>query len=215
MKFEFTKMHALGNDYILIDGFKYKGLLKEAARLARKMSDRHFGAGGDGVIFLLPAEKKSPAADVRMRMFNTDGTEAEMCGNGIRQLALFAYQNRIIRASDIGVDTPAGLRKISLKKNKKGAVTSIAVNMGAPVLDPALIPAVATRGRDGYCLANIDVAGRNFDFTLVSMGNPHSRPASSTWTSKDTANPSRTTWAFSRKGPTSSSLKWSPAQRSS
>lgn len=173
MKFQFTKMQALGNDYIVIDGFKYKGLLKNAARLAVKMSDRHFGAGGDGIIFVLPAGKNAKGADVAMRMFNADGSEAEMCGNGIRQLALFAWQNRLVRKTDIGVETPAGLKKISMKKNGKGGIASISVNMGAPVLLPAKIPAVAQTGKGGYGVVNLDVAGRNFDFTLVSMGNPH------------------------------------------
>lgn len=171
MKFKFTKMHALGNDYILIDGFQYKSLLKNAAKLAAGMSDRHFGAGADGIIFVMPGSRAA-GTDLSMRMFNADGSEAEMCGNGIRQLALFSLTNRLVKKNEFTVHTLAGIRRIRVKKNGK-KITGIAVDMGAPVLDPVKIPAKASAGPGGFAAVNIDVAGRNFDFTLVSMGNPH------------------------------------------
>lgn len=170
MKFKFTKMNALGNDYIIIDGFQYKGLLKNAGKLSVKMSDRHFGAGGDGIIFVLPGNKAS-GTDLSMRMFNADGSEAEMCGNGIRQLALFSWQNKLVRKTDMTVHTPAGVRRIRMKKNGV-KISGITVDMGAPILDASKIPAKA-RMTGGYAAVNLDVADRNFDFTLVSMGNPH------------------------------------------
>lgn len=169
MKFKFTKMHALGNDYIIIDGFQYKSLLKNAAKLSIGMSDRHFGAGGDGIIFVLPGAR---GTDLTMRMFNADGSEAEMCGNGIRQLALFSWQNRLVKKTDITVNTLAGVRHIRMKKNGK-KISGITVDMGAPILDPGKIPVRAQAVPGGYSTVNIDVADRNFDFTLVSMGNPH------------------------------------------
>ncbi len=169
MRFSLTKMHALGNDYIVISAFRYPSLLSRARSLARTLSDRHFGVGGDGIIFACPSKK----ADLRMRMFNADGSEAEMCGNGVRQLALYAFQEKICRKTRMTIETGAGIKSIQLERRKGGGVTSITVNMGRPILDPALIPAVADANDGGYAVKNLMVEDRSFDFTLVSMGNPH------------------------------------------
>ena len=163
MVINFTKMQALGNDYILIDGFKYSELLKDAKNLAIKFSDRHFGIGGDGVIFALPSRR----SDIMMRIFNADGSEAEMCGNGIRQLVVFAIEKGIIEGDMIKVETLAGIKKVEIKDGR------LKVDMGEPILEPLKIPANAEINEKGFAVKNIFVEDRNFDFTLVSMGNPH------------------------------------------
>lgn len=163
MQIEFSKMQALGNDYILIDGFKYPELLKNAEKLAIKLSDRHFGIGGDGIIFALPSNK----ADLMMRIFNADGSEAEMCGNGIRQLVVFALDKKLINKNHLTVETLAGIKTIEINNGE------IKVDMGAPILNPEKIPAIAEINKTGYAIKSIKVHDKNFDFTLVSMGNPH------------------------------------------
>ncbi len=163
MELNFTKMQALGNDYIIIDGFKYSNLITNAKELSIKLSDRHFGIGGDGIIFALPSEK----ADIMMRIFNADGSEAEMCGNGIRQLVRFAIDKGLINKNSIKVETLAGIKEIEVKENV------IKVNMGAPILEPEKIPAIAEMGKNGFAVKKLKVDDREFDFTLVSMGNPH------------------------------------------
>ena len=104
----FTKMHGIGNDYIYVDGFAEK--LADPASVARKISDRHFGIGGDGLILILPSDK----ADVKMRMFNADGSEAEMCGNGIRCLAKYAFEHGLAKSNPMKVETGAGVLTLSL-----------------------------------------------------------------------------------------------------
>ncbi len=165
MKLNFTKMQALGNDYILINGFKYKELINKAEELSVKLSDRHFGIGGDGIIFALPSNK----ADIMMRIFNADGSEAEMCGNGIRQLVVFAIDKKILKKQKkLRVETLAGIKEIEMDYHGH-----IKVNMGNPVLDPEKIPARADINRKGFAVKTIRVEDKTFDFTLVSMGNPH------------------------------------------
>ena len=168
MRFEFTKMQALGNDYIFIDGFKYGELSVGAEKLAIGMSDRHFGIGGDGIIFVLPSE----SADARMRIFNADGSEAEMCGNGIRQAAKYLYEKGLLRRDRMAIDTGAGVKQISLE-TAGGVMKLAAVDMGEPLLDPRVIPANAEMNRGEYAVISLRPEGRDFDFTLVSMGNPH------------------------------------------
>ena len=168
MVLEFTKMHALGNDYILIDGFEYPELLKDAKDLAIKLSDRHFGIGGDGIIFAIPSDK----ADIMMRIFNADGSEAEMCGNGIRQLSLFAFEKKLISRADILVETYAGIKKVKLEL-KDGKVENIVVDMGPPILMPQDIPVNADLNDRGFVTLALEIESRKFLFTVVSMGNPH------------------------------------------
>ncbi|MCX7821794.1 MAG: diaminopimelate epimerase [Brevinematales bacterium] len=165
MELNFTKMQALGNDYILINGFEYQNLLNKATELAIKLSDRHFGIGGDGIIFALPSRN----ADLMMRIFNADGSEAEMCGNGIRQLIVFALEKGLVNKDKITVETLAGIKTIEVDKKKN----IIKVDMGYPILEPSKIPAIAELNKGNFAIKSIEVEDRTFNFTLVSMGNPH------------------------------------------
>jgi len=167
MRIRFTKMHALGNDYILIDGTRYPEALERGSEIARIWSDRHFGVGGDGVIFAAPSQ----SADIMMRMFNADGSESEMCGNGIRQLARFVYEKNIVRKNRLRIETLAGMKDISMTITEGDF--RITVDMGEPILDPARIPALVAAGEDGVARTSFTFDGRRFDFMLVSMGNPH------------------------------------------
>ena len=160
----FTKMHGLGNDYIYVNGFEEQ--LDDPSAVARAVSDRHFGIGGDGLILILP----STEADFRMRMFNADGSEAQMCGNGIRCLAKYVYDHRLTRQQTIQVATLAGILELQLFV-QDGLVDRVRVNMGAPRLQRAQIP---MHGPPGQVLKEpLQVAEKTFEVTAVSMGNPH------------------------------------------
>jgi diaminopimelate epimerase len=165
----FTKMHGIGNDYVYVDGFAEK--LADPASVARKISDRHFGIGGDGLILILPSDK----ADVKMRMFNADGSEAEMCGNGIRCLAKYAYEHGLAKANPMKVETGAGV--LSLQLHLDGTtVAQVTVNMGQPILALPKIPVDPEkmgRIRDNEYRLNIDSPSESLPVVLVSMGNPH------------------------------------------
>ncbi len=167
----FTKMQGAGNDYIFIDA---RGLSEHWPELSRRMSDRHFGIGGDGVILIMDSE----AADLRMRMFNADGSEGEMCGNGIRCFAKYAVERKIALGSNGGlkVETLAGIRTVE-PVYQDGRVTGARVAMGAPELRPADIPVALDPVISG---ASIPVIGyplkiedQDMSLTFVSMGNPH------------------------------------------
>jgi diaminopimelate epimerase len=157
---KFTKMHGIGNDYIYVNGFSQT--VADPAHLAVKISDRHLGVGADGLILVLPSKK----ADVRMRVFNADGSEAEMCGNGIRCLAKYAFDHGLARANPMRVETGAGVLSLSLDV-RAGKVRGATVNMGRPILSPAAIPVTARR------LAGFKGMGDLRRATFVSMGNPH------------------------------------------
>src|SRR5436305_330131 len=129
----FTKMHGLGNDYIYVNGFSEK--VDDPSAVSRKVSDRHFGIGGDGLILILPSEK----ADARMRMFNADGSEAEMCGNGVRCVAKFAYDHGLSRKNPMRVETGRGVLTLHLELNS-GKVEQVKVDMGEPILEADKIP---------------------------------------------------------------------------
>src|SRR5271154_6632449 len=129
----FTKMHGIGNDYIYVNGFAET--VADPARLAVKISDRHTGVGGDGLILILPSKK----ADVRMRMFNADGSEAEMCGNGIRCLAKYAFDHGLAQSNPMTVETGAGVLTLALQLHN-GKVRDVTVNMGEPILSLPKIP---------------------------------------------------------------------------
>jgi diaminopimelate epimerase len=165
MQLKVTKMEALGNDYIIINGWEYGELIRNAEALSRKLSDRHFGIGGDGIIFALPSQN----ADAMMRIFNADGSEAEMCGNGIRQAAKFLFDNGIVDKKTMRIETLAGVKTIAIKTDKNGKMKFARVDMGAPILEPEKIPAIAQVNNEGF--AEILING--LDYTLVSMGNPH------------------------------------------
>jgi len=153
----FTKMTALGNDYVYLDGFERP--IRNPAHWARWMSDRHFGVGSDGLVLILPSRR----AEARMRMFNADGSEAEMCGNAIRCVARYLFERRGIRANPMTIETRSGIKTIRLTV-RNGRVTKVTVDMGRPILDPALIPVAAATHR-------VSLRGR--EWTCVSMGNPH------------------------------------------
>lgn len=162
---KFTKMHGIGNDYIYIDA--RSTAVRHPEKLAVAMSDRHFGVGSDGLILIL----KSETADFRMRMFNADGSEAEMCGNGIRCFAKYVYDHGLIKNKRISVETLAGVKHLDMQvKNKK--VETVRVDMGEPILQRERIPMSGNPGMViGEALSLED--GVRFEITAVSMGNPH------------------------------------------
>ena len=163
----FTKMHGLGNDYIYVNGFEEQ--LTDPVAVARAVSDRHFGIGGDGLILILPSTR----ADCRMRMFNADGSEAQMCGNGIRCLAKYVYEHDIVRKTALRVETLAGVLALELfpQAANPNRIGQVRVNMGAPRLQREEIP---MKGAPGQVLReSLDVEGMPFEITAVSMGNPH------------------------------------------
>lgn len=161
----FIKMHGIGNDYVYVDCFQET--VNEPERLAARISDRHFGVGGDGLILIMPSD----TGDVRMRMFNADGSEGEMCGNGIRCLAKYAYEAGIARKPEIRVETLAGLLALHLFTTQ-GKVDKVRVNMGIPRLRRQEIPMLG-EGEGRVLGERIVVGEREFAATCVSMGNPH------------------------------------------
>jgi len=166
----FTKMHGAGNDYVYVDAFT-ETLPDDIPALARLISDRHCGVGGDGLVLIGPSE----VADTRMRMFNLDGSEAEMCGNAIRCVAKYVYDHGIIRKEEICIETGRGVLTlqlfIALDGPEAGKVDRVRVDMGEPILTASDIP--TTLSGDPPVNVPLDVAGRAFDVTCVSMGNPH------------------------------------------
>src|SRR6266704_6445012 len=124
---KFTKMHGIGNDYVYVNCFEES--ITKPSEVARKVSDRHYGIGSDGLILILPSDK----ADVRMRMFNADGSESEMCGNGVRCVAKYAFDHGLSRSNPMRVETGRGVLSLDLK-TRNGTVEQVTVNMGSPVL---------------------------------------------------------------------------------
>lgn len=161
---KFTKMHGAGNDYIYINCFEENAV--SPAELAVRLSDRHFGVGGDGVILICPSE----TADVRMRMFNADGSEGKMCGNGIRCVAGYAYERGIAPKTEMTVETASGIKKLSLNVDN-GKVSGVCVDMGVPSFECADMPAISDM--EEFIDMPVEALGRSFDVTCVSMGNPH------------------------------------------
>ncbi len=161
---EFIKMHGLGNDYVYMDGINQK--IDNRSELAKKISDRHFGIGSDGLIIIC----KSDVADFRMQMFNSDGTEAEMCGNGIRCVGKFVYDNGFTNKKNLTIETLAGIKNLELI-TEDDKVKEVKVDMGEPILESEKIP-VITKESPVKNL-NLNVIDMDFKFTCVSMGNPH------------------------------------------
>jgi diaminopimelate epimerase len=175
---QFTKMHALGNDYVYVDCFKET--VDQPARLAQVISDRHTGIGADGLILIGPSKK----ADVRMRIFNADGSEAEMCGNGLRSVAKYTYEHKLAKAgstftvpgqrsfpASLNIETGNGILKVGLSMDKNNLVQDVCVNMGQPVLTPKDIPV----NLPGKVILEqpLEVLGQELLVSCVSMGNPH------------------------------------------
>ena len=166
MKMDFVKMHGCGNDYIYVNGFEVKLDKFKKAELARKLSDRHFGIGSDGLIFINP----SGIADFEMEMYNADGTRAEMCGNGIRCVAKYVYDNKMTDKSEFVIES-MGKRKIIKVYAEDGLVKSVTVDMGEPILEPKRIPVVSAE--EVFVDEPVSIFGKIFHMTAVSMGNPH------------------------------------------
>ncbi len=163
---KFTKMQGIGNDYIYIDCFQEQ--VADPEEFARRASDRHFGIGSDGLILILPSQ----VADVRMRMFNADGSESEMCGNGIRCVAKYVYDHGLVRKTALQVETGNGVLDLQLFLGDDGLVAKVQVNMGLPILQRAAIPMTGP-ATETAVLVPFVVAGHTLELTCVSMGNPH------------------------------------------
>ncbi|MBT5954987.1 diaminopimelate epimerase [bacterium] len=165
-RLRFSKMHGLGNDFILIDGINQRIDDKDLSSLARTMCDRNFGIGADGLIIAL----KSDSTDIKMRVINSDGSEPEMCGNGIRCFSKFVYEKKLIEKVVFSVETLAG-NMVQALIIKDGVVVSVEVDMGEPILIAKDIPVVSDT--DQAVCKPIDILGKTYEFTAVSMGNPH------------------------------------------
>jgi diaminopimelate epimerase len=165
----FTKMEGLGNDYVYVDCTnKSTEEINEIAKLAVEVSDRHFGIGSDGLILIC----SSDVADFKMQMYNSDGSQAQMCGNGIRCVGKFVYDKGLTDKNVITVETLAGIKTLDMNV-ENNQVVSVKVNMGAPILDESSVPCVATYKDNEVSHVKLDVLDKSFDFTCVSMGNPH------------------------------------------
>lgn len=161
---KFTKMEGLGNDYIYVNCFQEK--VEQPQKLAIQYSDRHFGIGSDGLILIMPSE----VADFRMDMYNSDGSQAEMCGNGIRCVGKYVYDYGLTQKTQITVETLAGIKTLNLHV-EQGKVKLVTVDMGNPILQSSLIPVVSEKPE--VVNEPITVAGTAYHVTCVSMGNPH------------------------------------------
>ena len=161
---KFTKMQGLGNDYVYVNCFKEK--IDNPPELARRISDRHFGVGSDGLIMINPSDK----ADFEMEMYNADGSRGEMCGNGIRCVAKYVYDYGLTDKTHISVETLGGIKYLDLTV-KEGKVQMVKVDMGKPELEPLKIPVKASG--DKAVDEPILVGGNEYRMTCVSMGNPH------------------------------------------
>ena len=174
----FTKMHGIGNDYVYVNCFEEN--IENPAQLAKIVSDRHFGIGSDGLILVCPSD----VADVKMRMFNADGSESQMCGNGIRCVAKFTYDRNLAKGAGVfavpgkgsfekslRVETGRGVLTLGLIVGENDKVEKVCVNMGQPILKPEDIP-VRLRG-DKIVDEKVEIQGQKLKITCVSMGNPH------------------------------------------
>ncbi|MFX1259824.1 MAG: diaminopimelate epimerase [Promethearchaeota archaeon] len=165
---EFEKYHGLGNDYIIINDLQWKIPEKKKEQLAKKLCEFHISVGADGLIYICNSDK----ADIKMRIFNNDGSEAEMCGNGIRCFSKYVYERNLVKKKEINIES---LNKIILAQLNvaNGGVKSVKINMGAPILECDKIPVISINN-ERYCLNEpIEVLDKKFYFSAVSMGNPH------------------------------------------
>ncbi|MCI2000347.1 MAG: diaminopimelate epimerase [Clostridia bacterium] len=162
---KFTKMQGCGNDYVYINCFEEK--VENPNKLAVEMSERHFGVGSDGLILICPTDE----ADFRMRMFNSDGSESEMCGNGIRCVGKYVYDKGLTSKTNVSIITLAGIKYLNLNIGQDGKVDTATVDMGEPILKAEDIPVKS----DKYPVIDeeIQILDKTFKFTCVSMGNPH------------------------------------------
>lgn len=163
---KFTKMQGAGNDYVYVNGFEER--VENPEQLAVRVSNRNFGIGSDGLILILPSEM----ADVRMRMFNADGSESEMCGNGIRCVAKYAYDHGLVTNRKLTAETGAGILTLQLFTDSRNKVEKVRVNMGAPRLSRPEIPMQGS-GAEMVVAKPLNILHTAFSITCVSMGNPH------------------------------------------
>jgi diaminopimelate epimerase len=164
VKRAFVKMQGAGNDYIYFDCFAQP--IKDPGALSLRLSDRHFGIGGDGIVLM----EASAVADARMRMFNADGSEAKMCGNGVRCVGKFVYDNGIARKEILNIDTNSGIKRLKMII-KDGVAVAARVDMGKAIIKPSEIP-VKLDG-DSVIDRSVMISGSEYRITCVSMGNPH------------------------------------------
>ena len=165
---KFTKMQGCGNDYVYVDGAKENLPKEKKPEIVRFLSDRHFGIGGDGVIFVNPSDE----ADFEMEMYNMDGTRSEMCGNGIRCVAKFVYDKGLTDKTAISIVSGGSVKYLDLNV-ENGKVSTVKVNMGSPILKAADIPVISDDAEKEVIAEKIEVAGKTYEMTCVSMGNPH------------------------------------------
>ena len=163
---KFTKMQGIGNDYIYINCFEEK--VPDPSGLSVLLSDRHFGIGGDGIILIGPSDK----ADFSMDIYNADGSRAGMCGNGIRCVGKYVYDHGMTAKTHLAIETFSGIRYLELVV-ENGQVSSVCVDMGEPVFDPDRIPVVPEEKKDRILSCPVEVLGKMYRMTCVSMGNPH------------------------------------------
>jgi len=161
---KFTKMQGLGNDYIYVNCFSEK--VENPSEAAKRLSDRHFGIGSDGLVLIMP----SKTCDFKMRMFNSDGSEAEMCGNAIRCVGKYVYDNGLTNKTNIKIETLAGVKILDMKV-EDGKVAMVKVDMGEPILEPAKIPVIGNGEK--FVSQPVTIDGKEYKVTCVSMGNPH------------------------------------------
>jgi diaminopimelate epimerase len=165
---DFFKYHGLGNDYIIINDIQWKIPEEKKSDLSEKLCEAHFSIGADGLIYVCESEK----ADIRMRIFNNDGGEAELCGNGIRCFGKYVYENDIVKKEEISIETLKGIMSANLNL-KDDIVESVQIDMGPPILNCDEIP-VTSEGLNNNCVNEpIVIIDKMFNFTAVSMGNPH------------------------------------------
>lgn len=172
---KFTKMHGCGNDYVYVNGFLEKIEQEKKPELVRRLSDRHFGIGGDGVIFIQPVSKEEQQAlgepvDFEMEMYNADGSRAEMCGNGIRCVAKYVHDRGLTDKTEISIVSGKKVKRLTLAV-ENGKTVSVRVNMGSPVLQASDIPVISEH--ETVINEEITVNDREYKMTCVSMGNPH------------------------------------------
>lgn len=163
-KLKFTKMHGAGNDYIYMNGFVQE--IENPSVLAIRLSNRNFGIGSDGLVLILPSEN----SDFRMQMFNSDGSEAEMCGNASRCVGKYVYDNGLTTKKEIALETKAGVKYITLLEGDEKA-RKVTVDMGEPILDPEQIPVKVDK--EPVLNFPLDIDGKIWEISCVSMGNPH------------------------------------------
>ena len=161
---KFTKMHGAGNDYVYIDAINQN--IEKREELAKLVSDRHFGIGSDGLILIC----ESKIADFRMQMFNSDGTEAEMCGNGIRCVGKFVYDKGMTKKETVTIETLAGIKTLNFTI-ENGKVKKVKVDMGEPIFNPKEIPVQSEE--NPVKNLNLKIEDKQFKFTCISTGNPH------------------------------------------